>query len=177
MQKLAHKMRNGTPRTNGGQHRTGQSPPCGGLPPAQTQSWGAACPTGYCTSENLAASLNRQFAGDRYPCREIPYWISGEVEAGETSITLTQNSKVTTCPTRVVVMTPDQTGALSVFEVGNQNQSVGDPIPIALLGPDSYGIIPFVTDCIKAGLPFKVTLTNLAAGDAVYVGLFGPTIG
>lgn len=172
-QQLSQKTRTGQRMAN----QTGNGP-CGPVGSTVPQSWGAACPTGNCTSENLAAMLGRAFAGERYPCRELTYWVPMIADAGGVA-TFDDNSRVTICPTRVIV-----TGAvtnlgvlLSRFEIGNQNQVVGDPMPVAMLAPISYQIIPFVTDCIRAGLPFGVTITGLTADDVIYFGIVGPTIG
>lgn len=179
--------------------RTGQSPAgmvpgnvigggngsCGPAPATSTRSWGAACPTGACSADQLAANLNRTFAGERYPCRELTYWIKMTAD-GSGVCTFNQNSKVTICPTRVIAFEDSETSGLlpvagpllTVFEIGNQNQIVGDPIPLALLNPSAYQIIPFVTDCIKAGMPFNVTITGATAGTGVvYFGIVGPAIG
>lgn len=180
MNKLAHKMR--SPRTGQVSVRgsNGGNGPCGPVPMAKAMSWGAACPTGNCTAENLANSLNRQFAGERYPCRELPYTLQLTADAGG-DVTFEQNSRVTICPTRVIVAPEDgellATGLLTVFEVGNQNQVIGDPIPLVQLAPDAYQAIPFVTDCIKAGIPFSVQMTDLGAGQVVYFTIIGPAIG
>src|SRR3990172_11025975 len=137
MSKLAHSMRTRTGQAPGlmspGGIGNGAAGPCGGLPPAAPHSWGAACPTGTCTSESLAASLNRAFAGEKYGCRELPYWILGTATAGGV-VTIAQNSLVTICPTRVMFVEGDggatpADAIMSVFEIQNQNQIVGDPIP------------------------------------------------
>lgn len=164
----------GVPRQNG----NGGSA-CGPAMPTQPQSWGAACPTGNCTAENLAANLNRAFAGERYGCREIPYWIELTADAaGEAAFD--DNSRVTICPTRVIIA-PRQAATVAVrlsrFEVGNQNQVVGDPMPVVFLNPQSYVIIPFVTDCIKAGMPFGITIIGAAEDDIFDFGIIGPAIG
>ena len=173
--------------------RTGQAPAmmatrsngngngnCGPAMATQPRSWGAACPTGNCTADMLAANLNRAFAGERYPCREIPYWIPITIAADGTG-TFDDNSRVTICPTRVIVNPRDGSATVSVqlsrFEIGNQNQVVGDPIPLPFLGPNSYVIIPFVTDCIKAGMPFGVTLIGGTPADIYDFGIIGPAIG
>lgn len=165
---------------NGG---NGNGPACGTLPPATPMSWGAACPPGQCSSEDLAANLNRAFAGERYGCRELPYWLSATVDANGVA-TFEQNSTVTICPTRVMFAAggPDPlafaaTAVLAEFTMGNQNQVVGDPLPLALIATNSYQSIPFVTDCLKAGLPFKIRLEGLTVGDVVYFGILGPAVG
>lgn len=181
MNKIIEKV-NSRVRTSGGKPaiRTGQSPPCGPALPAQPQSWGAACPTGHCTADQLAANLNRAFAGERYPCREIPYWIPLTADAGGVA-SFDDNSRVTICPTRVIIAPRDGSALLAVqlsrFEIGNQNQVVGDPIPIPFLSQNSYVIIPFVTDCIKAGMPFGITIIGAAEDDVFDFGIIGPAIG
>lgn len=156
----------------------------GGCGPARAttlNSWGSGCPPGFCTAEQLANSLGRAVAGERYPCREIPYWVSAVATAGGL-ISITQNSTVTICPTRIVVAGDDGVGipigaSLSVFEIGNQNQIIGDPLPALLLAPGSYAPIPFVTDCMRAGLPFSIQGTGFTAAQNVYIALIGPAIG
>lgn len=174
-------------------HRTGQTPGmfaapvrpgnggCAPTPPTQPQSWGAACPPGFCTGDQLAQNLNRSFAGERYGCRELPYTVTGTADA-QGDLTISQNSTVTMCPTRVMVMGDDGVvipadASLTVFEIGNQNQILGDPIPVSHLSPFSYQIIPFVTDCIKAGIPFTITISGWGADEVAYVTLIGPAIG
>lgn len=181
MSKLAKKMRD----IRTGQYM-GPSPvglggagPCVAPPPAQPMSWGAACPSGMCSAEDLAQSLNRAFAGQRYGCRELPYWLRGVADADGVA-TIEGNALVTICPTRVIIV-PEAGVSLaaefSVFEMGNQNQIVGDPIPIGILGPNAYQTIPFVTDCMRAGLPYRLQFTGLTEADVLYVGLIGPAIG
>lgn len=158
--------------------RTGQ---CGPMPPAVPQSWGAACPSGTCTSADLAASLNRAFAGEKMGCKEIPYILRGTSTAGG-ALTLAQNALITICPTRIMVDVDDGililTGSLlTAFTIGAQNQILGDPIPTGILNSNSYAIIPFVTDCIKAGTPFSLSFTGMGATQAVTVTLIGPAIG
>lgn len=161
-----------------GDTRTGA---CGPPQAPSLRSWGAGCPPGNCTSEDLATNLNRQFAGERYGCRELTYWIKMTIAADGTA-SFSDNAKVTICPTRVILMAPGvltPTVLLSEFTIGNQNQMVGDPIPFQLLDVTSYQAIPFVTDCIKAGLPFAVKLSGAAAnsGVQVYFGIIGPAVG
>lgn len=190
--KVADRIRKRTGQTPEGYGFVGQmssstsrngGPACGPMAPAQPQSWGAACPPGFCTSETLAANLGRQYAGERYPCRELTYWVELVPDAGGDA-TVSFNARVTICPTRVIalsfaagVQVLAGGGELSVFEVGNQNQIVGDPIPLDLLAPDSYVIIPFVTDCIKAGMPVSFTVQGAPADGLVLLGLVGPAIG
>lgn len=153
---------------------------CGPVGATSLNSWGPGCPTGNCTADQLASNLGRAFAGERYPCRELTYWLRMLIDANGNA-TFSDNSKVTICPTRVVVMSPGTVVPsilLDTFEIGNQNQIVGDPIPFPLLDVASYQIIPFVTDCIKAGMPFHVHLSGTAAENTVvYFGIIGPTIG
>lgn len=177
-------------RTNGGgpRIRTGQGVGMvaggnGGCAPlaTQPQSWGAACPPGYCTADELARNLNRSFAGERYPCRELPYTLVAVADAGGVA-TFKENSRVTMCPTRVILSLDDEVAVpndalLTSFEIGNQNQIIGDPLQILQFNPFSYAAIPFVTDCIKAGLPFSATITGLTADNVAYLTLIGPTIG
>lgn len=165
-------------RTNG-YNGNGNGAPCGPAMPTQPQSWGAACPTGNCTADMLASNLGRAFAGERYPCREIPYWTRVTASAAGIA-TFDGNSKVTICPTRVIIH-PNAAATVDVqlsrFEIGNQNQVVGDPIPVPFLNVQSYVIIPFVTDCLKAGIPFGFTIIGAASGAVFDFGIIGPAIG
>lgn len=160
----------------------GIGPACGPMAPTQPQSWGAACPPGICDPSTLAASLGRSFVGERYGCRELTYWLFGEFDAGG-QLTFAQNSDLTICPTRIVGWVTDpagdrvQEGVLSTFTIGAQNQIFGDPLPLSTISPDSYQMVPFVTDCIRAGGPFSLTVTGGTPGNLVYVGLIGPAIG
>lgn len=151
---------------------------CGPAPMTVPRSWGPACPTGFCTAQDLAANLGRAFAGERYPCRELTYWTSATADAAGVA-TFADNSRVTICPTRVIIDHADVlvNQLLTVFEMGNQNQIIGDGIPVPFLNSQSYVIIPFVTDCLRAGLPFSWTVTGLTPDDVVYFGLIGPVIG
>lgn len=173
--KIAQKMRDAG-------HRTGQgNGGCGPAPPTIPKSWGPACPTGACRADDLARNLGRAIAGENYGCREIPYWTRVTAD-GAGLVDSTQNSRVTICPTRVMIAIEDEAvlpngTVLTVFEMGNQNQIVGDGIPVNQLLPDSFQIIPFVTDCLKAGLPFRFRIQGLNATQVVYFGLIGPAIG
>lgn len=166
-----------TPAYNPG----GNGGACGPQGPTVPMSWGSACPTGDCTSENLATSLGRANAGERYGCRELSYWLTGVSTAGGL-LTLSENAKVTICPTRIIAdealggVIPGL-AVMSVFQIGNQNQIAGDPLPLTILALGSYQSIPFVTDCIKAGLPFSISLSGLDAATRYFIGLIGPAIG
>lgn len=160
----------------------GIGPACGPMAPTQPQSWGAACPPGMCDPTTLAASLGRSFAGERYGCRELTYWLTADFDAsGETGFNV--NSSITICPTRVVAVVLDpagtvvEEGVLETFTVGAQNQIYGDPLPLATIAPWSYSVIPFVTDCIRAGGPFGASFSGGTQGNNVYFGLIGPAIG
>jgi hypothetical protein len=97
-------------------------------------------------------------------------------------LTLSENAKVTICPTRIIAdealggVIPGL-AVMSVFQIGNQNQIAGDPLPLTILALGSYQSIPFVTDCIKAGLPFSISLSGLDAATRYFIGLIGPAIG
>ena len=164
--------RNGTFNGN-----NGFGGPCGPVLPTQPRSWGAACPTGDCTADSLASMLGRE---TRIPCRELTYWIKMTATAGGVA-SFNNNATVTICPTRVIFDyegdDPAVTAQLDTFTVGNQNQIAGDPLPLGAIARDSYAIVPFVTDCIKAGMPFAVSMSGLAAAKVVYFGIVGPAIG
>lgn len=186
MSKLASRMRQTRtgqfmPPVDMGGNRGGSGGGCFAPPQGQPQSWGSACPSGHCTSEDLAANLGRSFGGERYGCRELPYWLMGTSDAGGL-LTLSQNAIVTICPTRIVVVAEDgaavaAAAVLERFDVGNQNQIAGDPLPLRIVGLTGYQSIPFVTDCIKAGIPFEMEFSGLDATTDYFVGLIGPAIG
>lgn len=190
-QALKKQIRTGH-RTRTGQQVMGPAPvpasirettPGGGCAPVGAtvpRSWGAACPSGDCTAENLAANLGRMYAGERYPCRELTYWTKFTATAGGL-VVFKENSLVTICPTRVIIdwegTAPAVTCTLDSFTVGNQNQVVGDPIPVAVFQQNSYSIVPYVTDCIKAGIPFAFQISGAGAAKVGYFGIVGPAIG
>ena len=176
MGKIAAAM-NGGARTG----QTARTGACGPVQATQVQSWGAACPTGDCTAQDLAANLNRSFAGERYGCRELPYTLVGTADATGL-VVIDTNSQVTMCPTRVIVSLDDEVvvpndAVMTSFQIGAQNQIIGDPIPVLQLSSFSYQAIPFVTDCIRAGLPFSIGLEGFAEDTRVFVTLIGPAIG
>lgn len=182
--KIANKFGNGKTRTGQtsmmGPNYPAGMPPCGPAPAGTPMSWGSACPPGYCSADQLARNLNRAFAGDRYGCRELSYWLTAVASAGGVA-TFDDNAIITICPTRVIVLSAvadgDLDAELTEFTIGAQNQIYGDPMPIRMLHPQSYQIIPFVTDCIKAGQPFSLTVTGATAASTIYFGLIGPAVG
>jgi hypothetical protein len=166
--------------------RTGQ---CGPAPANVTKSWGSACPDGYCPPANLPDALGRYFAGDRSGCREVPYTLhfsatEGGVAAVFADVTVTGNSKVTMCPTRMLITHDGVTGGAWRFkrlQFGNQNQVVGDTFPVSAYDPAAFQAVPFVPDCLRAGMPYEVVLE--LEGDATpvarqaWVTLIGPMVG
>ena len=164
-------------------YRTGQcSPPS----PTQPMSWGAACPAGYCPPDKLPESLGRYFAGDRAGCREIPYTVSESTVTSATlvtTLTITRTSKVTMCPTRVLIASDAVAGIVTLVSMtfGNQNQVVGGPVEISVFGIQSFQLVPFVPDCLYAGQPFELVFQLAAeAGPPtreVYVTFSGPMVG
>jgi len=54
---------------------------------------------------------------------------------------------------------------------------VGDPIPVAVFQQNSYSIVPYVTDCIKQGIPFSFQISGAGAAKVGYFGIVGPAIG
>jgi hypothetical protein len=184
MGKIANAM-----RTNGG-HRTGvdvaptgaqgrtMNGGCGPAPATVLRSWGSGCPAGACSADQLAAALGRE---PRYACKEIPYTLVGMADATGL-VVISENSKVTICPTRVIISLDDEVvvpndAVMTSFEIGNQNQIIGDPIPVLQLSSFAYQAIPFVTDCLRAGLPFSMGLEGFAEDTRVFVTLIGPAIG
>lgn len=164
-------------------YRTGQ---CSPSQPVQARSWGAACPAGFCPPANLPEALGRYFAGDRAGCREIPYTVSGSVTTSATlvtTLTIERNSKVTMCPTRVIMASDAGQGIVQVvsMQFGNQNQIVGGPVDISVFGIQSFQLVPFVPDCLFAGQPFSLQFTlQPEAGPPtreVYVTFIGPVVG
>lgn len=164
-------------------YRTGQ---CNTVQPTQPRSWGAACPTGYCPPDRLPEALGRYFAGDRAGCREIPYTVSeGTVTSATlvTTLTITRTSKVTMCPTRILMASDAGAGLVTLVSMtfGNQNQIVGGPVSIEVFGTQAFQMVPFVPDCLYAGQPFELVF-NIAAEAGpptreVYVTFIGPMVG
>jgi hypothetical protein len=152
------------PPQNGGQ-------PCG--PPLATQlrSHGSACPPPGC---DLATGLGRYYS-DAGTCRELTYWVF------TTAASSTFQTTVTMCPTRIVIVEeiPTFGRTLDTLVFGNQNQMVGDPLPLLAFAPDAVQAIPWVTDCIKSGQQVSFTIggTAPAEGNAVWLGFVGPMIG
>lgn len=172
-------------RTGGLQfdYRTGQ---CAPVQATRIQSWGAACPTGFCPPENLPEALGRWFAGDRAGCREIPYTVSATATSDTMAnvvVTIDRVSKVTMCPTRMLILADGATAQweLVSFQFGNQNQMVGGPVAVEAFSPAAFQVVPMVPDCLKAGTPFNFTLNLLPEAMAntreVYITLIGPTVG
>lgn len=165
-------------------YRTGQ---CGPAPATELRSWGAACPQGFCPPDNLPEALGRWFAGDRSGCRELPYTIllsdTGAV-ATDTTVSVERTSKVTMCPTRMLV-TPFLGAASGPWEIskiqfGNQNQIVGGPMPTNLFDPAAFQVVPFVPDCLRAGQPFEIEAilkAGAAVASSLYVTFLGPVVG
>lgn len=166
-------------------YRTGQ---CGPAQATQTKSWGAACPTGWCPPDNLPAALNRYFAGDRAGCRELPLTIAltgTRDAAADVPVTVSRTSLVTMCPTRLLAISTTAAvppeWLINVVQFGNQNQIVGGPIPYQVFGRQAFQMVPFVPDCLRAGMPFTITATLLpdaAVGDHTLSLVFiGPMVG
>lgn len=163
-------------------YRTGQCAPGMQTVP---MSWGSACPPGYCPPDNLPERLGRWFAGDRSGCKELPYGINiaqlSDV-ALDTPVTFTTTSKVTMCPTRMIIGadTTDQ-WLLNTITFGNQNQLIGGPVRVEVFGIQAFQTVPMVPDCLRAGQPFELTFTLRAeavpAVREVHVVFIGPTVG
>lgn len=161
---------NGTYRGSGG-------PGCGPGPQTVLQSHGAACPPGDCPPGQLATALGRQFAGER-SCRELTYWARGETDGGG-ALTVSVNSLVTMCPTRLVVVeeTPLAGSRLTSLNFANVPQMIGDPIFLAAFSPQSVQAVPFVMNCLRAGLPFSYTISDAEPDSEVWLGFIGPMSG
>jgi hypothetical protein len=166
-------------------YRTGA---CGPSQPTQPMSWGAACPPGFCTPDNLPASLGRWFSGDRAGCTEKPYTIkltaTSDVALVVTA-TVTTTSKVTMCPTRLLIVTDAAYNQweIQTLQFGNQNQIVGGPAPVGSFGsPTAFQqTVPFVPDCLRAGMPYTITMNlkpeAMATLRTVYLTFIGPMVG
>ena len=166
-------------------YRTGA---CGPAAATQPMSWGAACPPGFCTPDNLPASLGRWFSGDRAGCTEKPFTIKLQATSSTTLVvtaTESTTSPVTMCPTRLLIVAD---GAYNQWEIatiqfGNQNQIVGGPAPVgAFAAPMAFAqTVPFVPDCLRAGMPYTVTMNlkpeAMATLRTVYLTFIGPMVG
>lgn len=166
-------------------YRTGQ---CGPVRATQARSWGAACPPGYCPPANLPDALGRFFAGDRSGCKEAPYTIalSGTRAAADpVSVTVSRTSPITMCPTRLVAWQTDDTPPagwlIDTIQFGAQNQLIGGPVPAEAFDRQAFQMVPFVPDCLRAGMPYTITATILpeaAVGDqTLYLTFIGPMVG
>lgn len=167
-------------------YRTGQ---CSPAQPTQAQSWGSACPPGFCLPDNLPEQLNRYFAGDRNGCREIPWTVKLSATSSATLVvtaTVSNVSKVTMCPTRMICVTDGTENAaqqweLTVIQFGNQNQLVGGPVSVFAFNSDAFQVVPMVPDCLRAGLPFTITATldpeTTPTARNLWVTFIGPMIG
>lgn len=165
-------------------YRTGQ---CGPPQATMVKSWGAACPTGYCPPDHLPEALGRWFAGDRAGCKEAPYTVklSGITGAAVVPVSVTRNAEITMCPTRVLAWTnnPSATAAvlLTKIQFGAQNQLIGGPVPVEAFDPQAFQDVPIVPDCLKAGLPFTVSISlGIDAGAEnvdTWITFIGPMVG
>ena len=162
-------------------YKTGQ---CGPVQATQLRSWGAACPSGFCTPDGLPEALGRWFAGDRAGCREIPYTIelSGLRDAAvPLLVVLAGTAPVTMCPTRIIAHA--ETGStwnINVIRFGAQNQIVGAPIPSTAFATGTFAAVPIVPDCFKAGQPFEMQATLGIGGAATFhlwLTFLGPMVG
>lgn len=168
---------------------------CGPAPGAVPKSWGAACPPGYCTPDNLPTALSRWFAGDRAGCKELPYTMKTSLTSSTTLVltaTITGVSKVTMCPTRLMVVTDNGGGPTSgaghnQWEItsitfGNQNQLVGGPVGADTWNPQFFSqLVPMVPDCLRAGQPYTINLNlkpeAMATLRTIYLVWIGPMVG
>jgi hypothetical protein len=156
---------------------------CGAPQATQLQSWGSACPTGFCPPEGLPAALNRYFAGDRTGCRELPFGIVFTAAAAGV-VTVADNSPVTACPTRLIAV-PHKDGGLAnwtinVIQFGIRNQLVGGPAPALAFAPDAIQLVPMVPDCLRAGQPYTITVERTDAdigADSLTLIFIGPVVG
>lgn len=164
-------------------YRTGQ---CGPPQATMVKSWGSACPPGYCPPDHLPEALGRWFAGDRAGCKEAPYTVklSGTTGAAVTTVTVSRNAEITMCPTRLLAWTNNASlGAVLITKVqfGSQNQLIGGPVPVEAFDPQAFQVVPMVPDCLKAGLPFTVTITlgiDVGAVDVdTWLTFIGPMVG
>lgn len=163
-------------------YRTGQ---CGPVAATQLNSWGPGCPPGFCPPDKMPEALNRWFAGDRAGCRELPYTIvlAGVGDAAlDVAVVREVVSKVTMCPTRMMlrIRVGTSTWLINEIQFGNQNQIIGGPFPSNAFGPVTFQTIPFVPDCLRAGQPFTLRATirgGVAAAAELAVVFIGPAVG
>lgn len=166
-------------------YRTGA---CGPGPATVPKSWGAACPPGFCTPDGLPPALGRWFAGDRAGCTEKPYTIKVTGTSSTTVNVLaggTAPSKVTMCPTRLLIVADGAYNQweISTIQFGNQNQIVGGPVGVGAFGsPTAFAqTVPMVPDCLRAGLPFTVGMIlkpeAMATLRTCYLVFIGPMVG
>lgn len=181
-----HDIRTGAIRYD---YRTGA---CSPGPAALVKAWGSACPPGgMCAPDQLPAQLGRYFAGDRAGCREIPFCISGTLTSdtmASQELVLSDTSPVTLCATRLIVVT-DYPGAgthnqweINEIKFGNQNQIVGGPVGADVFYPLNFNqTVPFVPDCLRAGTPYRISVSlkpeAMATPRHISLVFIGPMVG
>lgn len=165
-------------------YRTGQCAPMGAT---NLVSWGPGCPPGWCPPDKLPEQLGRYFAGERNSCKELPISFANTTTAAaaaSTAVTITGTSRVTFCPTRLIVDTIQASRGqwqIDSIQFGNQNQIVGGPVYAEAFAPGAFQVVPMVPDCLRAGQPYTINLTlGLDAGTAdasIWLVFIGPMVG
>lgn len=164
-------------RTPMNSDQPGGAPGACGTAPGGNVSWGSGCPSGYCLPADLPASLGRVFAGEARGCREIPLSFYGTVDANG-DLVFDGNAPITICPTRLIIVSDGDPLFLSSIKFGNEPQMIGnEPIYSTVFAQNAWGAIPFVMNCLKAGLPYNITLSSGTPDDNITVVLLGPAIG
>jgi hypothetical protein len=159
--------------------RTGQ---CGAPQATQLQSWGSACPSGFCPPEGLPAAFKRFFAGDRAGCRELPWAVTFTAGAAGV-VTVAGNATVTACPTRLIAASTGAAGDLltdwtiNTIQFGIRNQLVGGPAPASAFATDAYQLVPMVPDCLRAGQPYTLAAEQLTGAGTLTLIFIGPVVG
>jgi hypothetical protein len=117
-------------------------------------------------------------------CRELAWTVAtGSVAGGAawSGGTITGNATVTICPTRLLieVIGGDTQGSISSIKFGNEEQMVGGPFHTGIFDSTAMQPVPFVMSCLKAGMPYTITGTNLDPDTAqtFYITFIGPAVG
>lgn len=123
------------------------------------------------TIEQIAAQEGRGVPGSLGTCKGNMLSLEDESVAGGATVTLTENATESLCVDSVIVIARDTTTGvqenvfLSNFTIANNPQWVmGVEYWSGLFHPDARCSCCIRNDCIKAGLPFSVTVRNPGAG-------------
>lgn len=151
--------------------RTGQAAPC----PVPYDSIPGCVPSGC----DLPATLQRRIPGYTGPCKEMRVGFDANVNAGATA-TITDNPRVTMCPTRMLVVVTGTAGmSLSNLRINNSSQwGIDDVFHSDMFSPGSDDNTLIKGDCFAPGSEVAVTVVNLDGANQrrIFVAFHGPAI-